>query len=300
MFQGLSTALTALYADRQALETTGNNIANVNTKGYARQRVDQANINASANSFWSTGTNAVGQGTTITGITRITDEFLKAQALTAHGTSGQLNATNTALQNIQTGFNEPSDEGLQHQLSEFWGTFDDLAKDTAGNPALRVAVVEQTQTLVSNIQQIDSSLNLQSEQAKATLKGDISQINAYASKIADLNKAIKSQTQSGQTPNGLLDQRDQAVSELSNLVGVSVKAGEFNSISIVVGGVALVRDSSTNTLQVDDSGTPVVLRWDDDGNAGTSTDGQIANLTGGSAGGQLDVLNNIVPKYKVC
>ena len=198
MFQGLSTALTALYADRQALETTGNNIANVNTKGYARQRVEQADLYSGSTSFWSRTSN-VGTGVNVTGITRITDQFLQAQSRAAHASQGQFNASNTALDAIQTAFNEPSDEGLQKQLSKFWSSWDALAK-TPGDSSARTSVIEQTKTLTTNIQQLNTSLNDQKAAAVTKLKGDVSQINAYAKSIADLNVTIMSQTNQGKLP----------------------------------------------------------------------------------------------------
>src|SRR5664279_1735063 len=116
MFQGLSTALTALYADRQALETTGNNIANANTEGYSRQRVDQSEINGSYSSFFAS-TNKVGMGVSVDDIVRLRDQFLEARGTTEHGNQGQLQQMSDTYGTIETAFGEPSDTALQSTLA---------------------------------------------------------------------------------------------------------------------------------------------------------------------------------------
>jgi flagellar hook-associated protein 1 FlgK len=113
-----------------------------------------------------------------------------------------------------------------------------------------------------------------------------------------LNKEIISETNSGATPNALLDQRDAILTKLSDLVGITVQPTASNGVAVLVGGSALVRDNTTQTLQVDDTGNPVQLRWDDDNNPLTVTDGQVVKITGGDASGQMDLINTDIPKYQ--
>src|SRR3712207_165688 len=96
----LSTALSALYAQRRGLDVTGHNIANANTEGYTRQRVDMvANggpVGAAVFSKW----NGVGQGVDITGVARLRDAFLDLRSNQEHATSGQLAMSQTILSRI--------------------------------------------------------------------------------------------------------------------------------------------------------------------------------------------------------
>lgn len=297
MFQGLSTALTALYADRQNLETTGNNIANVNTPGYARERVDQQSINGSTQSFWNNGTAQVGEGVNVTGISRITDQFLQAQSLSANGSLGTANANNSALQKVQGFFQEPTSDGLQNELSTFWQSWDAVGNDP-GNLSARTQLIEQSQTLTTSIQQISQNLQNAGTEALSTLTDDVSNINSMAQSIAKLNTAIIAQTNSGNAPNGLMDQRDALVDKISTLIGVSVKKTPDNGMQVLVNGVPLVNDSFETNLKVDNTGSPVQLRWDVK-NTGPSnpTDGNPATITDGDVAGQLNAINNVVPKY---
>ena len=88
------------------------------------------------------------------------------------------------------------------------------------------------------------------------------------------------------------------VGKLSDLVGITTQANDANGLTILVGGSSLVRDNEARQLQVDDTTATVAVRWDEDGNQSTVTDGQRVLLNGGDAGGQVDVINNIVPKFQ--
>jgi flagellar hook-associated protein 1 len=297
MFQGLSTALTALYANQQALDTTGNNIANVNTEGYSRQSVmmDPAS-GQTVPSFWTTGSR-VGTGVNVTNIVRLRDEFLDNRSLTEHGTSGNLTQMASTYNTLELTFKEPSDTGIQEQLAKFWASFDDVANNPTDVSA-RTSVIEQAKTLVNGLQQASSDLDELSTATLTGLKNNVKQLNAYAKSVADLNQAIQSAYQGGSTPNALLDQRDLLVSKMSDMAGVSVQQTQNGSIAVSVGGVPIVRDNTTRTLQVDDSGSPVQLRWDGDHDPDTQNEGPKALVTGGTLLGQVTTLNTTIPKYK--
>jgi flagellar hook-associated protein FlgK len=297
MFQGLSTALTALYANQKALDTTGNNIANVNTEGYSRQQVITSPTGGSLiPSFWSNGPRA-GTGVNVDNIVRLRDAFLDNRSLTEHGTLGALTQTKTTYDAVELTFKEPSDTGILSQLDDYWQTWDDVATNPTDGSA-RIQVVEQANTLVTGIQQAASDLDELEETTLTGLKNDVKQVNSWAKSIGDLNVAIQAAYQSGTTPNNLLDQRDLLISKMSDFGAVTVKETQNGSVSVSIGGISIVRDKSIRELQVDDSGTPVVLRWDQDGDPNTTTDGTKAVLNGGKLAGHLTSLTTIIPKYR--
>lgn len=297
MFQGLSTALTSLYANQQALNVTGNNLANVNTEGYSRQQVIMSPRGNSQNAYWSKGNN-VGMGVNVNDISRIRDQFLDARSLTEHGTKGNLDALKATFDTIELTFKEPSDTGIQKQLSNYWAAWDDLANGVGANDnAMRIQVVESAKTLVTGLQQASSDLDELSESTKLTLRNSVTQLNSLAKSIADLNQAIQGAYQSGSTPNDMLDQRDLLVSKVADLAGVTVKPTQNGSVSVLVGGVALVRDSTVRPLQVDETSGQPVLRWDGDHNEATTNEGIVANVSG-KIGGLLTSVNTTIPKYK--
>lgn len=297
MFQGLNTALTGLYAQRQALETTGNNISNANTEGYTRQRVDMQSISSSITpSFWSVA-NKVGLGVTIKDVTRIRDAFLESRSLQEHSSQGKLLRSQDTMATIELSFGEPGDNGLQAQLSEFWSAWDDVANNP-GKPATRSGVIEQAKTLVAGFQQAASDLEDLAASSLDKLKSDVKAINAMAQNIADLNSAIQSAVNVGSSPNALLDQRDLLVNKMSDLANITVQNTDSGSVAISIGGVPIVRDNRVTPMQVDDTGASVVLRWDADGSAATVTDGTIATVTSGDMGGLMESILTTIPKYQ--
>jgi len=296
VFQGLNTSLSALYSSRLALETTGNNIANVNTEGYSRQRVRQSEINNSFVSFHGNDSN-VGVGVRVEDITRLRDQFLEARGLTEHSRTEEFQRAADTLATIELAFGEPGENGLQNQLSEFWSSWDKLASNP-GDLATRSQVLELGQSVVSNFTQASSALTSLTANSMSVLKSDVDQINAMAQNIADLNLAIQSDTNAGNSPNALLDQRDRLIAGISKLAGVTVQPTKAGSVAVLVNGYALVRDDRAVRLQVDDSGSPVQLRWDGDNDATTTNEGNPALVTSGDIGGLMTTISGTVPKYR--
>src|SRR5687768_2720819 len=114
----LTTALSALYAQRRGLDVTGHNIANANTEVYTRQRVElQANagpVSAAIFPRW-TGT---GQGVDVAGVARLRDAFLELRSAQEHSVLGELTTSQQLLARIELGFGEPSDMGLAAQFND--------------------------------------------------------------------------------------------------------------------------------------------------------------------------------------
>lgn len=106
-FSGLGTALSSLIAQRQALTVAGQNIANANTPGYTRQRVDLASVpGAQVPSMFATS-DGVGMGTQVTGISRLSDQFLDTQLRSHTGTASFLAARADAYTTLETSLGEP-------------------------------------------------------------------------------------------------------------------------------------------------------------------------------------------------
>src|SRR5215208_7066528 len=126
--KGLNTALTALYAHQRAIETTAQNVANANTEGYTRQRVNTASVSAPATpAIHSRSINEVGGGVQIISIERLHDVFLDQRANQENATGSSLTKTAQIMANVENAFAEPTDNGIAAQLGEFWNGWQDLA-----------------------------------------------------------------------------------------------------------------------------------------------------------------------------
>ncbi|HLH67235.1 MAG TPA: flagellar hook-associated protein FlgK [Solirubrobacteraceae bacterium] len=280
-FTGLQTALSGLEAAQAAIDTTGENISNANTPGYTRQVVQTAEsptLTIPALSEQGAGAN-LGTGVDITSISRIRDQFLDVQYRAQNTLASAANTDASELEQVQTAIDEPSSNGIQAQLSNFWSAWSSLANDPT-SPAARQAVIDAGQTLAQTFNSVSSQMTTvqtQAAQQYATLTGPNGTVAQDAQQIATLNGEITQATEAGQTPNDLLDQRDNLLDQLSGLAQISVTQQSDGSVTVSFG------DASTPLV----SGTTVTWPQTLTGAAG----GQLgALLTLSSSGGPIGQL----------
>ena len=145
-FSALNAATTALWAQRRALDVTGQNIANVNTEGYSRQRADLQAIGGSPiPAFYSTSP-GIGAGVNAEGVLRIRDAFLEGRGHTEHANSARLVAEADAYTQVESSFREPGDTGIQSLMGEMWAAWGDV-DNGPHELASRGQVMESLKTL---------------------------------------------------------------------------------------------------------------------------------------------------------
>ncbi|RBY89533.1 flagellar hook-associated protein FlgK [Blastococcus sp. TF02A-30] len=294
-FSGLNAATTSLWAQRRALDVTGQNIANVNTNGYSRQRADMQAIGGSAvPAFYSTS-DGIGGGVSADDITRIRDVFLEGRGHTEHANYARQAVEAGALEQVETAFREPGDQGLQSMLTDVWDGWEAVANNP-DTDAARAQALQQMQTLVGGLHFASASLDAQWKQTRENLTVLVKDVNAAAATIADLNQAIQRATQTGLPANDLADQRDVLVMQLADQVGATVRQGKDGMLDVVVGGVTIVGGASAAKLAVaggldmgDTAGNPVRL---------VTAVGGYTVAADGTAAGQVGVLNGTFPKYQ--
>jgi flagellar hook-associated protein 1 len=262
-FFGLETTLRGLLAEQGALDVTSHNIANANTVGYSRQQavfsasdplqvVDGAKLSTLA---------SLGTGVDIQSYQRIRNQFLDMQYRAQNMVLGQQTTTSGALDQVETGLQEPGDNGLSAQLAKFWSAWSDLANNPNSSGA-RQALYQQANTVATTLHSLDSQLTDAANQASAEYTsitgagGDVSQI---ATQIASLNSAIKKSVAAGDHPNDLMDKRDQLLDQLSGLAQVSVSDLGNGSIQVSFGDAAnpLVDDGTVDWPQtLNNAGPP--------------------------------------------
>lgn len=294
-FSGLNTANTALWAAQRAMDVTGQNVANANTEGYSRQRVDLQSVASSAlPAVWSTS-RQVGQGVNSDQVTRIRDAFLEAQAQASHAAGASLTVQDAALTQVQQAFREPGSTGIQAQLSSFWAGFGDIANNPTDAGA-RAQLLQRAQTLAAGVKSANGALDQQWSQTHDSLQTLISDVNATASSIAGLNQSIKASTQAGLPVNELADKRDQLIMRLSEQVGASTVDLGDGTLNVVVGGTTIVAGNSALGLELvgpsdsrSTATTPMVVQ---------TKPGGTPVRVGGTADGALTAMTSIIPGYQ--
>jgi flagellar hook-associated protein 1 len=290
-FSGLGTALSSLIAQRQALEVSGQNVANANTVGYTRQRAALSSLPAASVASMFSTTSGVGQGTAVTGFERLGDVFLDTRLRTQTSGAAQLNQVATAYTTLETTIGEPSDTGLSNDLSAFWSAWSAVS-NTPESDSARAVLLERANTVASRISTLYQDTATQWNQALTQTSAYITQVNTTAANVADLNQRILSITNAGGSANELMDQRDLLVTQLSGLVGATMRTNENGTVDVMVSGNALVSGSQVNELALSTS-SPTTFQGAVDGAAVSvvwAKNGNPANPTGGSVAGLLTVL----------
>jgi flagellar hook-associated protein 1 FlgK len=252
-YLGLDTALSALQADQEALDTTSNNIANASTPGYTQERVDFSSTPAydipGGYKLGSTGIQ-IGTGVAAGSITRVRGAFLDGQYRTQNAAASYASEQTSDLGQAQAVLGEPSAYGISSQLGTFWSAWGELANNPTSTSA-RQAVVDAGGALVESFNTLSSSLTSFQSQINAnyaSITGPNGQVQSDATQIANLNTQIAAAQAGGQTPNTLLDQRDQVLDNLSSLAGITVANQPNGMVSVQFGDAATPLIDANNTV----------------------------------------------------
>lgn len=295
-FGSLQTAYSGLSAARAGLDVTGQNMANVGTTGYTRQRIVQAEVGAPAQTGFVRGTAALaGQGVSVDAIARLASSTLDTRVRFSAGAAAYADTRATALDQLETGLHEPGADGLSAKLDGLWSAWSDLATHL-DDPGSASALIGAAKTVATALSAGSSAIDAQWSATRSALATQVGELNDAAKQVADLNGAIRTAVASGGTANELLDQRDQLTEEIATLTGASVRDNGDGTVDVVIGGNPLVQGTTARGVTLDGpptlgamnttgTGQPSApsLRW-----VGGSV-GPVA-LGGGSIAGGLSLL----------
>jgi flagellar hook-associated protein 1 FlgK len=281
----MSIALSALANNQEALDVTSNNIANQNTPGYSRQRV-----NFSESATLQLGSVQLGTGSRIDNIQSIRDQTLEFRLNTETQTQSALDSYLGPLQQIQASFNEAAGTGLQSSISGFFNSFSQLSTDPS-SVALRQSVLTAGQNLAGAFNSAATNLNTLKTSTDQQIPTLAQQVNALTQSVAQLNIQITQSQSSGQNSGTLQDQRNQLIQKLSQIINVSQIQGSDGSIGLSTAlGAALVVGGQQFNLQV--ATNPVTGQNDILSSTGKDL---TASINGGSIGGLLRVRDQAIP-----
>lgn len=286
MSSALSTGLSGLLAYQRAINVHSQNIANVNTEGYVRQRVE---LIAQGNSSVLAGS----AGVSIAQIRRDVNNYLLEQ-----GRSSQSAATRSELMAEKAdqivGLVASADYGLDETLRELRNNFEALATEPTST-IIREEVFARLQTTIDRFKTMDARLSEFEFEIEARLTEEVSRVNALTQQIAHLNTEIARQGIGGRAVSpSLLDARDRATNELADKIGIRVNERRDGSTSITTtDGVLLVNGTAAATLaRVNDLREPtrgrIVLQ------VGPASTDVTREMHGGIIGGLLDTRSQLV------
>ena len=283
----LSIATGALDADTGAIQVTDNNISNAQTTGYTREQVNFSQASATIESNGAT----VGNGVELGATTSPVDQLLNLLIQQRTSAQSAATASSNILSSIESYFPTATGEGgdIGSALSTFFTSLDALSTNPTSS-SLRQTAMSSAQSLVGAFNTTGAALESAQVGLNDQVSGDVNQINSLASQIAALNPEIQAAQASGGTgASSLVNQRDELVTRLSALAGISItttnegdQVSLSNGTTLVNGGQALALSTSTGTGSLD-----TVL----DANGQNITD----HITGGDLGGAIATRDTTLP-----
>lgn len=225
-FHGLETAKRAMSTQQAGLYTTGNNVANANTPGYTRQRINmqasEAYPPASMNRPLIPG--QIGTGVEAGSVQRIRESFLDNQFRKENSKLGYFGTNADALARLEDVLNETGKDsaGISKVLNDFWQSLQDLSTNPE-NSGARQVVLQRGQLVADTFNYVNSTIEDYRNDLKLQLDTDVDAINGILKNIDDINNKIAEVEPLGYVPNNLYDERDNLVDELSKFMDIQVE-----------------------------------------------------------------------------
>ena len=240
----MSIGTRAMFANYASMQTTGHNIANAQTPGYSRQTVELATSGGQ-----QTGAGFYGKGVDVVTVRRASDAFLTSQAQAASSMAAMDDARAANLQQLESVF-PPGDAGVGAAVGTFMNGFVDLANSPSDSSARQV-ILSDAAEVADRFATAGGQLDRLQNGVTADLRNSVNQVNQMAKQVASLNANIAALRGTTNSPNDLLDQRDQLVKQIGNLVKVSTITADDGTMGVfIAGGQRLVLGAEAQQLAV--------------------------------------------------
>lgn len=276
----LNMARSGLNVQQVAIQVASQNIANAQTDGYSKQRVEMATTMSTVFPFGTIGT-----GVEIKTISRARDALLDTTYRSdAAGQTGAQTTTD-ALSQMQGIFGEPSDNGLSATIDAFWGAWNDLANDPTSGAA-KSAVRAAGGNVASMLNRFAKQLDQLDQTNRESMNADVGQVNSLTKQIGQLNVQIVAAESNGNPAGDLRDARDRLLDQVTSLTGGQVIERSNGGVAVYVGGRMLVDGAMVKTIEMQD-GQPPRLTF-------TGGSPQLDGI-GGGIGAKMDISANRIP-----
>ena len=286
---GLTAALnsgkTGLFTNQKLIEVAGNNINNVNTPGYSRQRAEIGSLpTLEINGFF------IGTGSTVESITREHNVFITRQIQAKNATLGEESAKSIPMTELENIFNL-SEQNLAAEIDRFFDAWQELATNPSGQIE-RDIVMQRGDQLADAFRETALGLDRVQREINNTLVSEIDAINLKLQQVAELNGRIADIEATGQAANAYHDQRDILLQELSNTLGVQSYKENNGMVTIQLpGGMPLVQLDEALTLEGVQVGQDLQFQLSDNN---TTLELGLNNF-GGEFKGMLSIRDELVP-----
>jgi flagellar hook-associated protein 1 len=290
----MSVGKQALANSQTQLQTTSHNVANVNTEGYSRQRVELHSNEPIGHSRVR-----IGQGAKTQAVNRVVNSFLNKQIQEETSKMGTSAGREGHLTRVEQVYNESINKGLNRFLANFFNSFREFANNPESK-ATRALVMENGKQLADDFHRIHNQMKAIQKDADHQIQAQVSEINGFVKEIASLNEKIQLVEVQGIAANDERDRRELLLKKLGEMVNIRYAEGDNGKITVTAGNTGvLVSGYEYNQLHIRSTPANGKKR---EGNVDiifkSSEKGSEFNITseikGGVIGGTLDVRDNII------
>ena len=290
-FHGIEMGKRSLVAHTQAMNVTGQNLNNLNTEGYSRQKIELQTFSP----LYIPGLSRentpgqVGQGVEVATVRRIRDQLVDNRIISSSKDFGYFDMKNKYLHQMQLVYAEPSvynDPTMYNTLRRGFDEFMNAWSDVANNPeekSARTVLVEKANILTNSVQHHFQQMTDIRNNVNMEIEEKVKEVNDLSKKIADLNERILRSEAVGDNPNDLYDKRDLFIDRLSKIADINVSREDSNELVLYIGSKMLVQGGEYEQLRM----VP------DSANRGYSdiywSDGEMVQFRGGELAGLIDL-----------
>jgi len=243
-FYSLQIARTGLVASQKALDVTSHNIANANTEGYTRQRLDfSSRQGVTANKI------TIGSGVDIDKLTQIRDEYLDYQFRGENSVKNELETKSETTTYIENIFGEPSDHGINQSLSDFFVSMEELTNN-AQEATYRETVVQNAVKLTDSIRTVATELTEYQKEIDNVIEMSVDQVNSIIERVHELNKTIHNYELKGTQANDLRDERNLLIDELSEYVNIEAYEDSTGKLVVNAAGTSVISGTHVKYMEV--------------------------------------------------
>jgi flagellar hook-associated protein 1 len=281
LFGSISIALSSMMAHQSAISVTANNVSNINTPGYSRQRAD---LKEGPAVF--TGTQMVGTGVDMSSITSLRDRVLELRIDSEMQQQGSLQAQVDSLSDIQVLFSSHT-QNIGDSMNAFFNSLSELSTSPS-DTSLRQNVMMSASNLANNFQNTATTLQQRQFSIDLDVQQSVDEVNQITAQLARLNSEIASHGTLKEAQMGtLVDRRMNLLQQLSALMGNQVTQGDDGTTVTTATGNPLVvgsRSFALSTEKLADGAMQIKLGEND----------ITGSIAGGKLGGLLEVRDNTI------
>ncbi|MCM1167121.1 MAG: flagellar hook-associated protein FlgK [Lachnospiraceae bacterium] len=293
-FLGFETQKRTLQIAQKNLDITGNNISNINTPGYTRQRVDMYSMYVSGNRSlrWSSKTNNLsmqGQGVNAYGVIQIRDIFIDKRYRENVSIESETSTKVQILSEIEDVLDDFETDGLQYHVTQFFDALQDYSAEKPDSTEVATIVVNTAKNLCQLLNAYDKELREIETTYVTELRDSVDYINNIVADMNALNDKIareKIHLGEGYDPNELCDQMNLYIDEMATYGNIEFDRNDDGTYNVMLGGVTILNGAEGKTNRL------IMKDYDNYGLAIVQYEsGHPTNFTSGTLKGFIDMLN---------